>query len=303
MDDVRILCEDKFKAKKALKSLIIELRKIGLNVNSTKTDILEPGSGKHQEFLKRKSYELEVIDALINSKKKPIVAIAFHKIKEQLERLIVEREFHSREFRFCIGRICKIALCKDMSKPTDFFDTITEGIVENIAEFPECMDQCYTYLSAVDISTADLSKIQSFLINHKTAIYSWQNYLIWKLLALKQFRTDDLINHSIQMIEHDSNIANKSGAILYLGCCGNVKDKRLLYEDFKSFSDFLLQRHSLIALQEIEYSKIKEYVSDYVRDDAKGIYKHLHEKAEPLYIEPPKPIKYTDLIREFTYYA
>ena len=39
MDDIRIVCKDEFAARKALKNLIINLRKIGLNVNPKKTKI------------------------------------------------------------------------------------------------------------------------------------------------------------------------------------------------------------------------------------------------------------------------
>jgi hypothetical protein len=44
VDDIRIICKDKSEAKRALMSLILELRKLGFNINSKKTIILNKDS-------------------------------------------------------------------------------------------------------------------------------------------------------------------------------------------------------------------------------------------------------------------
>ncbi len=65
MDDIRIICDNKYQARKALKDLVNNLRTIGLNVNTAKTRIIEPGTEYHKEFFNNTSFELERVDALI----------------------------------------------------------------------------------------------------------------------------------------------------------------------------------------------------------------------------------------------
>ncbi len=57
----------------------------------------------------------------------------------------------SRECRFYLHRIEKIALCKDIVKPYDYFNTITQKLCDLIPEIPYAMDQFYNYLCAVDL--------------------------------------------------------------------------------------------------------------------------------------------------------
>lgn len=302
MDDVMIICENKFHAKSVLKKIIVELRGLGLNVNASKTTILEPSTEDHNKFLKRDPYELEKIDSLINSKRRPLVAIAFTECQKRLIELINERDFHSRLFRFLTARICKIALCKDIEKPIDFFTPITEGIVNNISEIPESTDQFYYYLQVVDVSIENLRKLQNYLLDEEKSIYGWQNYLLWKLLAYKNYYSAELEKHARKIIGSNRNVANVAGAVLYLGKCGDLGCKENIVDSFVNFKEFFTQRHALISIQEVNYDIIKAKVERFITPDSKGIYKILHSFKTPKYIEPPKEVKYMDLIREVSFY-
>ncbi|MEW5894446.1 MAG: RNA-directed DNA polymerase [Candidatus Omnitrophota bacterium] len=301
MDDIKLICNDKFEARKALKTLIVKLREIGLSVNPRKTEIIEPGSEKHNIFLKHDSVHLEVIDSMLQSKKKPLVAFAFLKIKDGLEKILTTEDRQSAEFRFYVNRICKIALCKDIAKPEGFFDAITEGILGSFIDAPEAMDQYYLYLTAIKLKENDLNKIQSFILDLKVCIYSWQNYLIWKILAYHHYCTKDLVSHAKKILREDS--ANAAGAILYLGKCGCLEDKIKIAEHFKEMNNFFHQRHALIGLQEVDYQIIKEFISPYILRESVGIYRSLKELNEPSYISPPDPIPYKQLINEISFYA
>lgn len=50
VDDIRVVCSDEYQAKRALNDLIYELRKLGLNINSKKTIILDKSSDNIEEF-------------------------------------------------------------------------------------------------------------------------------------------------------------------------------------------------------------------------------------------------------------
>jgi retron-type reverse transcriptase len=86
MDDIKILCQDKYKARQALQDLINVLRERGLSVNSAKTKIIEPDTDEHKKFVQSDTFTLERIDAMLNTRKKALVAIAFKQIKDNLIR-------------------------------------------------------------------------------------------------------------------------------------------------------------------------------------------------------------------------
>ncbi len=301
MDDIKIICSDKYEARKVLKVLIIGLRKIGLSVNPAKTKIIEPKTDDHKEFMKYDSHKLEVIDSMLQSKKKPIVAFAFLKVKEELEQLIKANDFQSREFRFYINRICKIALCDDIAKPEGFFDAITNGILNGFIHAPEAMDQYYLYFTAVSLNSKALEQIQSFLLDQKVFIYGWQNYLIWKILTFHNHCNKELVNYAKEILNEDS--ANAAGAMLYLGRCGSPTDKVKIAEYFKEMDNFFHQRHALIGLQEIDHEIIEKFVSPYVLRESFGIYRSLRGLDKPKYIVPPDPVRYKDLISEVSFYV
>lgn len=304
MDDIRIICENKYHARSILKKLIIESRRLGLTVNSAKTSILEPTDDEHKEFLHRDSEKYARINSMISSKKKPLVAMAFEEVRNELIKLIESKKFRERGFRFFRNRITTIALCEDIVKPADFFDKITEGIIESVGEMPDVMDQFYKYLVSVNVNSALLKQLQEYLQDPDKAIYGWQNYLIWKLFAFKNFSNYELISCAKKVIcEENLSSASKSGAMLYLGKCGGLDDKLMVADNFQKYKNFFTQRHALISLQEVDYEIIESKVKEYVSAESKGIYQTLKKHTKPIYVVPPAPIKYTDLIREISFYA
>ena len=304
MDDIRVLCKDKHEARSILKNTIIELRKIGLNINSSKTKTLEPGTKEHVSFLSRDSLKLDRINTLINSGKKYSVALGFLESKKELEMIQEKKEYASRAFRFFIKRIAKIALCKDIKVPDSFFEKISADIVENIGEVPDVADQFFSYLAAVEISTQLLSKLEKFLLDPEKSIYSWQNYFLWKLFALKCHNKSKLLNYAKKSIINSKKQACVAGAVLYLGKCGRETHKEWIVKNFKYFDDFFTQRHAIIAIQELQYNKfIKDDVQPYIDHECKGMYSTLNNYREPLYIIPPTPVKYSELIREVSFYG
>ncbi len=302
MDDIRIICNNKYEARKALKQLIKEMRKIGLNVNAAKTKIYEPDAQDHP-ISRSTSFALERIDALMNSGKKPIVAIAFKEVRDRLAAVVSERRVSEREFRFLIPRISKIALCKDIAKPKEFFKEITDDILTCVPDWPHVSDQFYTYLVSVEMTTEELDALRDYLLDAGKSIYGWQNYLLWKVLTFYEYSDADLIAHAKQVVERNDNYGDKAGAILYLGRCGRSDCENAIVEDFPRLKDFFLQRHALIALQKTDYAIVREKIQPYVLPESRGIYRTLKSRTSHKYIEPPEKIKYSDLIREVSFYA
>lgn len=80
MDDIRVVCKNKFEGRKALKLLVSELRKKGLNVNSKKTQILDLNNSDQRsmanEALQKSDKQIDQIENLLKAKQARGVQIA-----------------------------------------------------------------------------------------------------------------------------------------------------------------------------------------------------------------------------------
>ncbi|GHT88680.1 hypothetical protein FACS1894137_17130 [Spirochaetia bacterium] len=301
MDDIRIICKDQYEARKALKILSCELREIGLTINGKKTSILINGTDEHKEFIEDNGVELESLDALLNTKKKQIVAIAFQQIKEEFEKCLEQKDYTSKKFRFLLNRISKIALCKDIKKPNTYFNFIKGNIIGAIVTTPSSMYDFFHILSCIDLTNGDMNKIYKYLSDEEKAIYSWQNYLLWKLLVMKNYRNRNLLIFARKQVK-SLKTANVAGALLYIGKYGNIHDKKDLLTIFNGKKCFFVQRHFLIAVQELERKEIQKIEME-ILEENRGVYKYLHELRAPLYMSLPNEIKYSDIFNQVGFYV
>jgi hypothetical protein len=301
VDDIRIICRDKFHARKAIKMLSEELRKIDLSLNGYKTKILEYGSSGHKEFIDGEAIELDRINALINTKKRNIVAIAYQDVKNKLEKCLEDNEYDSRKFRFLIGRMAKIALCKDIKRPKNFYDKIKSNMLKAIVTHPASMDQYYDLLSSIELTKEDMEKLFEYLANEELSIYSWQNYSLWKLFILNNYKTDKLLLLAARQINIQKE-ASAAGAILYLGKFGDLSAREAILSLLKNTKSFFLQRHCLIALQELPYEYLQK-VSEEIIESNKGVYKYFHKLRNHEYIKPPEKINFYDIFDQVGFYA
>jgi len=302
MDDIRIICKDKFEARKALKILCHELRKLNLTLNGKKTEILENGSDSYINFTKNNSLDLERIDAMYKSKKKSIVALAFKDTKEGIEECIEKNDFESREFRFYVNRISKIALCKDIEKPDDYFDLIKDKIFDAIIDFPVNTDYLYNLLISVDLNKSEIVKIKNYIVDSCKSIYSWQNYLLWKVLIMQDQFDPIFLEKAIEILKTDERDAMICGALLYVGKNGSNEHRKLILKSINKDDSFMVQRHKIIAIQKLKYFEIKSK-ENLIFKENKNCYRKLKQKNGDQYLVLPKEIKYYDLIKEVGFYV
>lgn len=111
VDDVRIICNDKFEAKKALNNLISELRKLGLNINSKKTVILDKDSNNIEDFFPSLDDRITLIDNMWKSKSKKVIARSIPVLHEFLLEQIEKKDTQGRPFRFCVNRFKTLISC------------------------------------------------------------------------------------------------------------------------------------------------------------------------------------------------
>ncbi|MBO6669541.1 MAG: RNA-directed DNA polymerase [Parvibaculum sp.] len=303
MDDVKVVCSGKDEARKALKDFILELRKVGLSVNSKKTKICAyEDREKIDECLDSPPSTLERLDTIWRRKNRTQIARTFPEIMNLALSLINEGHVESREFRFCLNRLILLANTDDFSVPDEFFDPFTDALVDTIGEFSSATKGIVDYLSVVKLKTRHVRKLQSFLCDPNRSIYTWQNYLLWLMLAESGQRTSGLMKRAKTIIRNSSDTAERAGATVYVGALGNKEDRQLVAKRFFSLESFLGQRCALVALQELPFSPwIKKYVAPFVRSDLIGCYRALRAAPVRYFCERPKASLTDDIDREKDY--
>lgn len=303
MDDIRIVCKDGFHARKALKELIIELRKIGLNVNSKKSFIAFKDTPEIDQHLIKPNREIEQIDELWKSKRLPEIRKSLPLLRTLVLRLIRQNKTQEREFRFCINRLENIARCRETRNSFDFTD-ITDQIISELVNQPYSSDSLVRYLKCVDLSDLQIAEIVSLLANSEKSIYSWQNYHLWQLLVNHGCIKPELISIARETVKSNGTDPNTAGAILYLGACGDHKDRIFIARRFNDFKSYLLQRNAMIATHELNYRDyIEPHIKQHVRDDLNGTYRTLTNSFRGTYYRPLDPISAADLYRDMPSYS
>lgn len=303
MDDIRVVCEDNFTARRALKELVNHLREKHLSVNGKKTEIIMPGSEKHK-LMMQPNIDLKRIDSLLATRKKANVAVGYNLLKEKCLKLIEENRFEDREFRFCINRLSKLARCKEYIVPNGYWKEIADGIVKAIAECPTCTDRIYEFLAAVGLDDVAKNVIKEYLSNRKKSIYEWQNYWLWKLLIVCDVNDDELIKVAREIFNLNSAIPDISGAILYLASFGKKSDKLMIMNSISKKDSIFLQRHKWLASKGL----------DWIKDQVQTKKSEMHECLLDTYriinnreqireiVSPPPPTKFSDILRSLHQY-
>lgn len=303
MDDIKIATTSRYRARAALQDLIVELRKLGLNVNAAKTEILEPGMPGHQALLLTRNTDLEQIDSMWRSRSLTVIRRSFAPLRRLASTLIREGRTQERAFRFCVQRFENLALCSEIDVPDDFFRPLIEVAIQELDTQPCSTDQLVRFLKAAPASDEHVRRVASFLTDHDRAIYDWQNYLLWQLLVYKKYLDNDLLGIARRRICQPSLLADRAGSMLYLGAMGTDDDRIELARVFDTCRHHLLQRNALIAMHELDYNAgIKEYVVPHVLNSVKGSYKRIRQRFRGCYHRPLPAVSYLDIYDEVTSY-
>lgn len=303
MDDIRVAVPSRYKARAALQDLIVELRKIGLNVNAGKTDIVEPGTPEHRKLLSSGEKELEQIDDMWRSRSLPVIRRSFQPLRSLALRLIDQKRTDERAFRFCVKRFENLALCEEIDTPASYFEPMIGAAIEGIDAHPYSTDQLVRLLKAAPTSEADIARVADFLRDEDRAIYDWQNFLLWQLLVYKGHKGSDLIDVARRRISMSSLQADRAGAMLFLGASGAPADRRSIAQGFVGCDHHLLQRNALIAVHELAFEEgIEQYVSPYVMPCLRGTYRRVRDRFRGCYHRPLPAVSYLDIYDEVNSY-
>jgi hypothetical protein len=298
MDDIKIVCKSEHRARRALKTLIIHLRELGLAVNSKKTEIIKPGDfDRVRDCLEGFAPEIDQLEALWSTKKRGPISQSFPLLRQAAEKLLTTAgNVDTRQFRYCIARLITLTRTEEFFVPESYFAEITRLITERLPHCPAAADQFTRYLRSVPLTEANLDAIAAYLADPEQSFYNWQNYRLWVLLGQRSIRRSDLVNRAIELISTEADGATRAGASIYLGAMGETPHRILLAEKFHTLKSYLGQRSALISLQELPFDPyIKTYVAPSVRTDLYGVYRNLRS-SNPIYFAPMEPMSITQFI-------
>lgn len=303
MDDIRIATTSRYQARAALQNLIVELRMLGLNVNGSKTKILEPENPEYKEILLQKEPVLEQVDHMWKSCSLPVIRRSFEPLSCLATKLIAEGQTQKRAFRFCIKRFENLALCSEIDVPDEFFTPLIDAAILELDSQPCSTDQLVRFLKAAPMNSNQLSNVANFLKDKERAIYDWQNYLLWQLLVYKGHQDNDLLKISRVRTSESRLHADRAGATLYTGAMGSGDDRQNLATHFKDCKNYLLQRNGIIAVHELKFnSGVKQNVAPHVLPSLKGTYMRIRERFKGCYHRPLPAVSYSNIYDEVTSY-
>tara|TARA_R110002095_G_scaffold150072_4_gene129655 strand:+ start:6205 stop:7848 length:1644 start_codon:yes stop_codon:yes gene_type:complete len=257
VDDIRIICSDEYEAKRALNDLIFELRKLGLNINSKKTVILDKNSENIQEFFPSSDDTMILIDTMWRSKSRKVIARSIPILFEFLQKQIEEGETQSRPFRYCINRFKTLISSNLFDSKSILASEIADSLISEFGRQPVSADQFCKLLMDLDLSNEQSKSIASFIENKDVAIHGWQNYHLILLMAYKKFNSPELVKHCKSLIKKNVESPEVPACFIYLASVGLEAEVEEFIGDFKDTWPYQHQRYFLIALQNTPKEKLK----------------------------------------------
>jgi len=303
VDDIRVICHSKPEARKHIKFMISELRNLGLTVNPQKTIIFDKNNlDAVNSIFPSDNETIERIDSMFRSRSRHVIARSLPLIANYTKELIQEGKTQDRTFRFCIDRLEKLLRCDSFDLGVEYFDSIAEEVINSLEEHAVTSDKFISYLSAGKLSCTNETKLINYISNRETAIFAWQNFLIWRLFSLNEIKDDRLVSLAQQLISQEYT-PEKNAAIIYLAKHYPALLSTDIWHEFKTNKCFLFQRAVLLALHERSLKHdFKEY-SPHMLHTVRNTGSRVNGSSlHGVYIKAPPPFKFSDLFDQISQY-
>lgn len=270
-DDIKILCKDKYEARKLLVLLEKELKRCQLSVNSQKTKIIEivdsyDAKEKSDLVITREeianifNLKIELIKVLSKSSNYQYRNEAFHSAINLLGENINfdgnENDEQSRNLVFALRIIEYLGKSKIhlQTYQNELLVSLSKAVIV-LKDKPWITPQVCKILSLIESDqfvSIFAQELKKLVLNKKFNLYPYQQFQIWLLFAKQKFESKDLIKYATQEIEINDNTqkATTSAQILYLSSV-DMNFKRIILRKFeeKFTAGYFQNRASLIALR------------------------------------------------------
>jgi hypothetical protein len=258
VDDIRVLADTEIEARRALQEIIRELRKVGLNINASKTEILPPDVSRESliKYFPSQDSETTAINQMWQSRSRRIVTRSVEYIFRILTSCIEAGDTQTRQFRFAVNRVAQIV----ESGLFDVSDALSVALLDtlsrSLSEHAVSTDQYCRLISTLDRDGQCLPALEEFLLDEERAIHDWQNYNIWMLLGSKRHRSDRLVDLAARKLREDMRSGEAAAILIWLRC---VNETALIRGCIGKFGELPYQnaRYLLIASSVLHEDDLK----------------------------------------------
>lgn len=268
-DDIKILCKDKYEARKFLVLLEKELKRCQLSVNSQKTKIIEivnSNEQKNELHVTREEIDnifnpkIELIKVLSKSSNYQYRNEAFHSainlLSENINSDSNESDEQSRNLVFALRIIEMLGKSKIhlQTYNSELIKSLSKA-VKALKDKPWITTQICKILSLIELDQFTeffVPELKELVFQEHLNLYPYQQFQIWLLFTKQKFTCKNLIRYASEKIEINDSTqkATTSAQILYLSTV-DKNFKRILLrklgEDFTT--GYFQNRASLIGLR------------------------------------------------------
>lgn len=310
MDDIRIVCESKAEAIKAIYDLSIAMRDLGLNLNSSKTTIFNLQEDKDiiKEFLPESLVEIDKIISLLATKKKRDVQKAVHMTFKMFKDVISncakdeEKFLKKRKLGFCVNKLQLFARTKGLQDVIDFSDVI-KYVLKELDNQPWLTTSFIKLLMSIDktyFKKDDFEAIKTIINHNLKNIYESQTYYLWLFLSYMKHSDEHLIQLAILNIKSTNqlNQANTAGSYIYLASIDWKNYKHVMLTAFNKgnlSNNYFLQRNALIALRNVSPNEIN---MNNVLEDLEYLHKKLYNEKKEEFVSELPSLKISQIIKD-----
>ncbi len=216
-DDIRIVAKDKITAKMALGRLIKDLRLIGLDINNSKTKVLDKELAL-QQLPDPLATDIDKANKLVSSKRASNVKLAIPILKNIFNHASIFKDdpLYRRHHSFVINRLILLRKYVDGR----FIGKVSRLFAYNLERLPGCsvdISRFFRYFHSKNIKTSLISFLRS-----KDNIYGWQE--MWILDCLIRFHTRSMISSDLDYFDDVSKDLRmrwspKFGQVVKSGFC------------------------------------------------------------------------------------
>ncbi len=238
VDDIRIIANSELSARRALQELIRQLRKVGLNINASKTEILSPDAPKDKlsEFFPSQDSTTNAINYMWQSRSRRLVTRSVAYIFKIMNDCISSGETQSRKFRFAVNRIAQIVESGLFDVGDALSTTLLDSLSGTLSDQAVSTDQYCRLIAILDRDGRCLPALEAFLLQEDKALHDWQNYNLWLLLAVRKYRSEALLALSDRKLKKDMESGEAAAILIWLRC---VEEKALIERSLQAFSTSL----------------------------------------------------------------
>jgi hypothetical protein len=291
MDDIRIRCKTRAEALRAAERLSDLLRRIGLSLNAHKTAV------RHDAPASVEPTAVERVASMWNSRSLSVIGRSLKYLLEMARtsqvdpgqaRTTAETDATSRQFRFAIERLSRIARCKEIVVDDIDWRSLIGALLPQLLENPEYTDKICVIASACGLRDSERDHIENLLGNGSEFLYEWQRYLLTLCLLRNGKPSDALVKLAREVLDSHARHMPVDIACIVLGASERPAERRLVLARFIWATDDaspFAQRCALIAVHELDWvSELQPRVR--VHPANLGVLRRLVKSGRGRYVAP-----------------